>query len=339
MVYAGSPSLDDALKVAYLHSSLVPAAAGKEVLIDSPYAGECCAWILLMPGAATIREVRHSCWHAKGTLYGHQARTFQFDGGTLRYRLMYPRNYDSKKAYPLAISVSGSDTLGDDNAKQMNLMTLGRSLFTQYYFDPNLECFSLVPQIPGPDSAVPPAYWPRGAKGQPTRLYHPDSPAVNEDGWFVQATLALIAGFDKDQAVNIDPDRVYCTGYSYGGKAVFEFLKAGPRVFAGAIPCAGWAIGPPFFDPAADRTGMLLDQLKLEVKRYKHIPMQICDGQNDRMHSAGAAVNKEILAQGGKSQYVEFPGGDHASAAASTWGDPARIKWLFEQKRGDNANQ
>jgi predicted peptidase len=209
-------------------------------------------------------------------------------------------------------------------------------LFTQYYFDKDLECFSLVPQIPAGKS-VPGAYWPRGAKGQPA-TYHPDWPAVNEDGWFVQATIALIRSLDKDPAVNIDPDRVYCTGYSYGGKAVFEFLKAGPDIFAGAIASAGWAVGPAYYDYNPDRaiTAKALDQLKLEVTRYKHIPMQICDGRNDPMHLSGMAVDKEIRAQGGKSQYVEFPNVDHAGAAGSTWADQERIQWLLKQNRSEN---
>lgn len=335
VVHGGMLSLDDTLKAAYLRSPFVPATSGKEVLITSPYAGERCAWILLRPGAATIKEVQHSCWHAKDTLFGHQAMTFEFDGAKISCRLMYPRNYDSKKAYPLVLSISCSQTEGDDNAKQMNLMILGRSLFTQYYFDQDLECFSLVPQIPA--DKVPVAYWPRGTKGGPTP-FHPDGPAVNEEGWFVQATLALIRSLDKHPAVNIDPDRIYCTGYSYGGKAVFEFLKAGPDVFAGAIVGAGWAIGPAYYDydPSRAATGKLINQLMLEVKRYKHIPMQICDGRNDPMHLSGKAADKEIRAQGGKSQYVEFPGLDHAGAAAGTWADPKRIQWLLEQNRADN---
>jgi poly(3-hydroxybutyrate) depolymerase len=336
LVYSNTPSLDDALKVAYLHTAFQPAASGKELLITTPYAGMNYAWILLQPGAATIKEIRHSCWRAKCTMFGHQAKTFEFAGQKLPYRLMYPRNYDSKKSYPLVVSISCSGTEGDDNAKQMNVMILGRFLFTQYYFDQDLECFSLVPQIPS-GKAVPADYWPRGTKGAPT-TFHPDWPAVNEDGWFAQATLALIASLDKDPAANIDPDRVYCTGYSYGGKAVFELEKAGPDLFAGSIASAGWAIGPAYYnyDPSQPVTAKALDQLKIEVKRYKHIPIQICDGKNDPMHLSGKAASAEITAQGGKSQYVEFPSADHAGAAGSTWSDQQRIEWLFKQNRADN---
>ena len=62
---------------------------------------------------------------------------------------------------------------------------------------------------------------------------------VNADGWFVQGSLALIQEMIKDAQYNIDPDRVYYSGFSLGGKACWEFLKAGPDVFAAAFCGAG----------------------------------------------------------------------------------------------------
>jgi dienelactone hydrolase len=333
VVHAGTPDLAGALKLPYLRSPFTPIKSGQEMPVTSPYKGECCSWLLLRAsGDVKVRSVQFSCWHAKGALYGHVARTFDFDGGTLRYRLMVPKNYDSSKSYPLVLSVSGSGGVGSDNASSLEMVILGRYLFTHYYSDGELECFSLVPQIPAFDG-IPPGYFPKGAKGKPIPPYHPDWPAVNETGWYAQATLALIQNLLNDPALKIDPNRVYFTGFSYGGKGCWEFLKAGRDVFAAALCGAGWPIGPVGSSPE----GPMAERLKLEVQRYKHIPVMIFAGGNDPMMRPGSqAVSKEILAQGGKATYVEFPGVEHVYSADPTWGNRKNLLWLFQQNRANN---
>ena len=166
------------------------------------------------------------------TLYGHAAGVFQYAGAKLPYRLMYPKNYHPLRSYPLVISVSGSGGVGSDNSRSMEMITLARYLYTQYYHDNALECFSLVPQIP-PQNAIPAPFWPKGNRGAPTK-FHPDWPAVNAGGWFTSASIRLIKELAVSRDINIDINRIYMTGFSYGGKACWEFLKAEPRIFAAA---------------------------------------------------------------------------------------------------------
>ena len=45
---------------------------------------------------------------------------------TLRYRILYPENYDSKKSYPLLVFLHGAGERGNDNEHQLDL---GASLF------------------------------------------------------------------------------------------------------------------------------------------------------------------------------------------------------------------
>ncbi|MCP4375495.1 MAG: hypothetical protein GY794_04885, partial [bacterium] len=251
----------------------------------------------------------------------------------LRFRMMLPRNFDprQKKKYPLVISVSGSGGVGRDNRRNMEMVILARNLFTTYLNDEQFECISLVPQIPtGKD--VPKPYWPKGPLGKPTPIYHPDWPAVNENGWYTQASIALIKDLISDEGLHIDPDRIYFTGFSYGGKACWEFLRAGRELFAGAISGSGWPIGRAYSIP----TGQLKARLKLEVSRIKHIPVSIFAGQKDRMKYGSKAVHTEMTAQGGKSSYVEFPGATHVATAASIWRNRTHIAWLFKQNRKNN---
>jgi len=300
-----------------------------EMAFATPSRGASYAWVLLetTPGVR-IAGITHTCWRGKGTLYGHHAGTFRFASATLPFRLMYPRNYYPKKAYRLVLSVSGSGGVGSDNVRSMEAVILARYLFTRYYHEKEFECFSLVPQIPS-DKTIPAPYYPRGPKGAPTRPYHPDWAAVNEGSWYTDATLALIGRLVADKRLNIDPDRVYYTGFSYGGKACWEFLRAGRTVFAGAICGAGWPIGRAYANPSEP----MLQRLRLEIKRHRHIPVWIFAGQKDPMRFGSRAVFKELRAAGAKVQYTELPGATHVGSAGGTWANRKHVRWLFVQTR------
>ena len=332
VIHSTKPSLAETLTRKYFISPLRTVKSGQEITVSSTIRRERYAWVAVnTEGDARITDVRFVCWRGKGTVFGHAASHFSFDGSRLPYRLMYPRNYDPAKSYPLVVSVSGSGGVGTDNVRNMENVILGRYLFTRYYLDDELACFSLVPQIPTAE-IVPKDYFPHGPKGKPTPIYHPDWSAVNENSWYTQASLALVASLIADERLSIDPDRVYMTGFSYGGKAVWEFLKAGRDVFAAGACGAGWPIGYAHSRP----TGPILDRLKLEVQRYRHIPVHIFAAELDQMRYGSSAVDKEIRAQGGKSTYVEFPKIRHVQTASRAWGNRKYVKWLFEQNRKNN---
>jgi hypothetical protein len=332
VLHSAANNLAEAVAKGSLHSAFLPAPSGRQVSASSTEPRERYLWLAAKTdGDVRIKEIRLVLWSGKGTVYGHEGRVFQFAGGKLPYRLMVPRNYDPSRSYPLVVSVHGSGGVGSDNVASMEGVILAGRLFTQYYFDKDLECFSLVPQIP-PDKAVPAPYYPQGEAGKPTFGFHPDWPGVNENGFYQRATLALIDSLRRDSQFRIDPDRVYYTGFSYGGKGCWEFLKGGREVFAAALCGAGWPIGAAFAAP----TGAQVERLKLEVRRYKHIPVHLFAGGRDGMKFGSEAVQKEIQAQGGTSEYVEFPDTSHVGAAAKIWSDRKNLLWLFSQNRKNN---
>ncbi|MCD6365491.1 MAG: hypothetical protein J7M14_06405 [Planctomycetes bacterium] len=336
LIHSMSPDIRAALNSRSRYTLFRPAKSGVVQHISVPERGERCVWLAArVVGDVKVRAIGHACWRGRNTLYGHLPRTFTFAGAKLPYRLMYPWNYDSSKSYPLVLSISGSGGMGSDNRRNMEDVILARYLFVNYYGDKDFECFSVVPQIPSPDAILPAPYWSSKRSdglGRPSYPYHPDWPTVNEKGWYVRATLAMLQDLMKDKRYNIDPDRIYLTGFSYGGKACWEFLKDGRKVFAGAMVGAGWPIGQARSNPSA----ALLDRLRLEVRRYKHIPVSIFVGQRDRMRFGSQAVHKEIVAQGGNSTYVEIPGADHVGSAVSIWAKRRNIEWLFSQNRKKN---
>ncbi|MBT3198985.1 MAG: hypothetical protein HN350_03625 [Phycisphaerales bacterium] len=332
LAHSAAGKLAQAIEKPHLHSKLRAVKSGVEQEIVSPYRGEKYAWIILRASdRAKITSVVHTCWKGKGTLYGHGAGEFKFAGGVLPFRMMLPRNYDPRKKYPLVLSVSGSGGVGEDNARSMEMVILARHLFTDYFDQKEFECISLVTQIPS-GKKVPAPYWPKGKLGQPTPTYHPDWPAVNENGWYVQATLALIKDLSGVSGVGADPDRIYFTGFSYGGKACWEFLRAGREVFAGAMCGAGWPIGRAYSRPL----GAMKTRLTLEAARIKHIPIYIFAGEKDPMKYGSKAIDTELKILGAKVRYVEFPNTGHVATAGSIWRNRKYVGWLFKQNRKKN---
>ncbi len=311
----------------HLHSRFQKVISGEPVKVSSGYKNEHFAWLFIATeGAVNIQAIDYSGICGIDTLYGHAPGVFKFAGGRLPYRLMYPRNYDPQKSYPLVLSVSGSGGVGSDNVKNMEMVIYAKSAYTQYYEDEQLECFSLVPQIP-PNEAIPSPYWPKGTLGKPTPE-HPDWAAVNEQGWYAQASVALIKYLVESPELNIDPQRIYYTGFSYGGKACWEFLKAAPDLFAAAICGGGWPIGPAYSNP----TGLMREKLKEEVKRYQHIPVRIFAGEKDPMRQGSQAVAEELQALNADAIYKEFPDASHVATAGKIWSDKNNLVWLFGKK-------
>jgi len=312
------------------HNQIGPRAIGnrKESSFFTTAPGERFAWVAIQTtGDAKLVAVRHICWRGRGTIYGHVPGSFEFAGGKLPYRLLFPRNYDPRKSYPLVISVHGSGGVGTDNRKSMERVILARHLFFRYYNQPQFACFSLVPQIP-PTDGIPGPYWPKGRRGGPSRA-HPDWPTVNEKGWYVEATLALIRAMLADKSLSIDPGRVYYTGFSYGGKACWEFLRAAPDLWAAAMCGSGWPIGRAYSDPTPDQ----FELLKAEVERHKGVPVAIFAGGQDPMRFGSAAAHKALQAIGGTSTYTEFPNTQHIQTAGKIWADPKHVGWMFQQRR------
>ena len=77
-----------------------------------------------------VQSLNVEVWRGYDTAYGHAPGEFEFAGGTLPFRLMYPEHYDPEKQYPLVLSVPGSGGVGNDNVKSMEMTVPGRFFFT-----------------------------------------------------------------------------------------------------------------------------------------------------------------------------------------------------------------
>src|SRR5882762_11872491 len=64
---------------------------------------------------------------------------------TLRYRILFPENYDKTKKYPLVLFLHGAGERGRDNEKQL---THGAKLFLAPENRKNFPCIVVFPQCP-----------------------------------------------------------------------------------------------------------------------------------------------------------------------------------------------
>lgn len=80
----------------------------------------------------------------------------------------------------------------------------------------------------------------------------------------------------------VDADRIYASGYSYGGGAMMAIARDFRDVIAGMVMGAGWPIGLPYRDYYYDGNDFdytLAEALKRRVRRMYHIPL-LCHGGN-----------------------------------------------------------
>jgi predicted peptidase len=158
-----------------------------------------------------------------------EKRIYHGDSGVLPYRILYPKNYDRTKSYPLVLFLHGGGERGDDNEKQLNH---GVKHFLEESNRSQFPCILIVPQCPL-DS-----YW-ASVKFERTKY-----PLELDFNYKYDITKGLQLAVDltrrmiKSEAV--DEDRVYITGLSMGGMGTLEAVYRYPRIFAAAaVVCGG----------------------------------------------------------------------------------------------------
>jgi predicted esterase len=135
-------------------------------------------------------------------------------GDTLRYRIMFPNDYDSGRSYPIIVCLHGSTGAGRDNAKQI-VTCLPAQILSTMEMREKYPAFLFVPQAP------------RGTSfGGFTNL-----PGV--DSLIIEAIL------DLETTLPVDTTRRYVTGYSMGGFGAWNMISKWPELFAASVPMCG----------------------------------------------------------------------------------------------------
>ena len=142
-------------------------------------------------------------------------------------------------------------------------------------------------------------------------------PQCPEDSWWDKELGVVDAVMDAAlQTCSVDEDRIYLTGLSMGGFGTWWYGAMHPGRFAALLPICGG--GRPE-----------------EAGELARVPIWAVHGADDAVvpPSESRRMVEAVREAGGTVEYTELAGVGHNSWDAA-YGDPAIIRWLFEQERG-----
>ena len=215
---------------------------------------------------------------------------------TLPYRLLLPKNYDPKKAYPVILYLHGAAARGNDNTEPLNW---GPQLFLEPSLRENHSFFLVVPQCPGNSGWV-----------EVTGL---GFGGLRESASLKLALEVVTNALPKEFSIN--SKRRYLTGVSMGGHAVWVLLNRRPGLFAAAVPvCAPSDAGN--VTPAAAKA-----------------PVWVFHSDDDHLVSVQDAreMVKTWRKHGGNPKYTEYTGMKHSSWKKA-YAEKEMYDWLFAQR-------
>ena len=231
-----------------------------------------------------------------------QKKEFIYKGDTLKYRVLFPENYDKNKKYPLVLFLHGAGERGDDNQKQL---VHGSSLFTNAENRKDFPSIVIFPQCPEN------SYWVNLDKNAKERITFLQNPKISEPLFLVKK---LVDSYRKTEAV--DKNRIYVAGLSMGGMGTFDLISRYPKYFAAAIPICGGIYAP-------------------RLKTVKNMTIRIYHGTDDSVVNVkySKEAYAELKANDAKNvEMILFPGVNHNSWD-SAFASPDFLKWLYEQKK------
>ncbi len=220
---------------------------------------------------------------------------------TLRYRILFPDNYDITKKYPLVLFLHGSGERGADNEKQL---VHGSYLFTDQANRTSFPAIVVFPQCPSNDFWAPINDKSTG-KFSYVNAKHPTKA--------MQLVIDLTKSLSKKEAV--DSKRIYVIGLSMGGMGTFDLICREPKLFAAAVPICG---------------GVNNERLNV----VSQMPIRIYHGEIDPVvpleHSKSAYETLESFGFK-KCELIVFPNIGHNS-----WDQAFKqvdfLSWIFSKK-------
>lgn len=239
----------------------------------------------------------------------YKKELFTSGADTLRYRILYPENYDPAKSYPLVVFLHGASFRGNDNEKQLGddagILFLLDSVRNKF---PALVVF---PQCPA-DSE-----WNNFPPGPP----YDTTVAFNH-------TMNILALSTPERLVKLlldslaenkiaDIKRIYLGGNSLGAFGAYDLVIHYPDYFAAAFIMCGQA------------------NVELYPKRAANLPVWIFHGGSDDVIDPwpDRSLYRALQQSGAKNaKYTEYQGLKH-HIPPNVFTEPGLLPWLFSFKK------
>lgn len=239
----------------------------------------------------------------------YEKRTYlDAKGDTLNYRILYPKNYDRTKKYPLVLFLHGAGERGYDNEAQL---THGAKLFLDTQNRDQYPAIVVFPQCkPAPD------YWAHMILNEKNGVRYREFPIEADPNPSLKRVMELLAKLQNEEA--IDQNRLYLMGLSMGGMGTFELLSRMPHTFAAAVAICGGG------NPS-------------QVEKYaKTTSLWIFHGGKDDvvLPMYSQQMYEALRAAGANVQFTLFPDANHNSWD-STFQEKGLLGWVFSKKLGN----
>lgn len=285
------------------------------------------------PGVRTGTFTDMTSWDSSPFTEGNlREKAGDQDLFTLNYRLMKPVDYkaDNSKGYPLVVLFHGAGERA--NCWKSNC----------YHADPNYSPNENIPPAPAdPEHKLlnndhnllhgGRQYMEAVTKAGSLLADDPSLPQgafpgfalfpQSQNGWTgneAQDVIRIIRLLVKKY--NIDPDRIYLSGLSYGGHGAFEALKRAPWMFAAGI----------LMSPIDDG---FITNTKMESSTA-HVPLWIFQGGLDNNPYPAETKNyiKKFRDAGAEVRYSEFPEVGH-TVWNNAFKEPDYFSWLLQHSK------
>ena len=224
---------------------------------------------------------------------------FKTEDSQLNYRILYPKDFDRTKSYPLTLFLHGIAERGNDNELQLKYVD---KVFLDQNNYANYESVVIFPQAPLDDN-----WSSRLLTENEIRQVFPENEKPTKS---LQLVIKLMDSLVKEDY--IDNKRVYLSGLSNGAMGSFELLKNRPNMFASAILICGGG-NPRWAKDFAKTT-----------------PVWVAHGSDDDVVFPELSINmvKAIIKHGGSPKFTLYENVNHESWF-NVFDDPNYLKWMF----------
>ena len=224
---------------------------------------------------------------------------FKSEDSQLNFRILYPKNFDKTKSYPLILFLHGIGERGDDNELQLKYVD---KIFLNENNYNNYQSVVIFPQAPLDDN-----WSSRLLTNNEIRQVFPENEKPTKS---LQLVIKLMDSLVKEDFV--DNKRVYLSGLSNGAMGSFELLKNRPNMFASAVLICGGG-NPRWAKDFAKTT-----------------PVWVAHGSDDDVVLPELSINmvNAIIKYGGSPKFTLYENVNHESWFY-VFDDPNYLKWMF----------
>lgn len=236
----------------------------------------------------------------------YQKEIFVQGNDTLKYRILYPKDFSDTKNYPLLLFLHGAGERGSDNEKQL---VHGSKLFLDSI--QKHPAIVIFPQCPKND------YWANVINDRTTNPVTRNFPFNNKPTKALQLVMDLLDDFQNNTFVT--KEKIYVGGLSMGGMGTFEILSRKPTFFAGAFAICGGG------------------NSALAEKYAKNTSMWIFHGAKDDVVNPQLSLDmvSSIINFGGTPNFTLYHDANHNSWDQA-FSEKELLNWLFSNSLNKN---